>query len=518
MSGLTVATHCTNCGAPLEFTEGVNALQCSHCKTNLLVTGRKQILSYFISPKLPIQRAVALASLAVKNTGVEYRVVDPKLYFLPYYRFTGQEFRWENAPPSAKSDSADSPPVLEPRGRGRRDIDKWNLAFLAVAGFQYLLRSHFVATAIAAIAAGALALYRRMNHAETETPVPPIMDPRRIGKTLPDRPGSFGEYLFADRHIERNFIACDLEGFGVFSLGFRAAVLKLELFRKEALPADSRVATVKMTPDQAQDQAIKQAEPEKVLYRTILGRILSIVYFPFWMVEVESAGRRRIVIVDAVAETVVHRDAPVEILTKLSGSPPANPPIAGFRPLTCPNCGWDLPLRSDDVLFFCAHCRKAWLLSGSELSMLPYAVAGKNGNGQPQASDYLPFWEVRVEGDEAPYFIPAFRLNRLKFLYDLARALSSAQPAYSPMTGALPPLHGGYYDRDDALKLAAFVRTGMKAKSSKHLAGITEKPLVVASAELRWLPFQTQGPSLVSPYTHTAIPRAVLSSSPVTPP
>lgn len=65
-SRLIVSTECPTCGASLDFTEGSHAIQCGHCRSRLLVTGRKQLLSYAISPKLDVHRAAAKALLAQK--------------------------------------------------------------------------------------------------------------------------------------------------------------------------------------------------------------------------------------------------------------------------------------------------------------------------------------------------------------------------------------------------------------------------------------------------------------------
>jgi len=90
--------------------------------------------------------------------------------------------------------------------------------------------------------------------------------------------------------------------------------------------------------------------------------------------------------------------------------------IVGFRPLCCPNCGWDLPLRPDDTIFFCSSCARAWQIYGSDLTEVPYEIAQIEGmNGQ---SRYLPFWVLVAQsgGEHLTFYIPAFRFRRLKML------------------------------------------------------------------------------------------------------
>ena len=63
-SHLVVSTECPLCGAPLDFTEGSNAVQCLHCRSNLLVTGRKQVLSYYVAPNPYISSRIYFAFVA----------------------------------------------------------------------------------------------------------------------------------------------------------------------------------------------------------------------------------------------------------------------------------------------------------------------------------------------------------------------------------------------------------------------------------------------------------------------
>ncbi|MFB3108177.1 MAG: hypothetical protein ACE1ZE_02275, partial [Candidatus Binatia bacterium] len=101
-SHLVVSTECPLCGAPLDFTEGSNAVRCLHCRSNLLVTGRKQVLSYYVAPKMDAQGALAKLTAAKKQSGARYRVIKKQLYFIPYYRLTGHDFRWEVPPDKPK--------------------------------------------------------------------------------------------------------------------------------------------------------------------------------------------------------------------------------------------------------------------------------------------------------------------------------------------------------------------------------------------------------------------------------
>src|SRR2546428_868401 len=103
---LVVATECPTCAAPLYFPEGATTVRCTHCRSRLLLTGRGRVLAFHVTPRLEERAALEIARTHAA------RVTDAQLYFLPYYRFTGEEFRWE----MADREAAEQPPDLEAGG------------------------------------------------------------------------------------------------------------------------------------------------------------------------------------------------------------------------------------------------------------------------------------------------------------------------------------------------------------------------------------------------------------------
>ena len=114
---------------------------------------------------------------------------------------------------------------------------------------------------------------------------------------------------------------------------------------------------------------------EHVVYRQVLGRILSLIYFPFWVVELARNGERWLTVVDAVAECIVQPRAPLSLREALERPATDEPRTVGLRPLVCPNCGWALPVEPDDVIFFCGSCHRAWQIHGVELGDMPHEIA-----------------------------------------------------------------------------------------------------------------------------------------------
>src|SRR6185295_16496893 len=95
MQPAIVSTECPSCGAPLDFGEGSNAVHCQHCDSHLLVTGRTQLLSYAIAPKIDAREAARAAAYACEAAGRPGRVREAALWLVPYYRMTGHDLRWE---------------------------------------------------------------------------------------------------------------------------------------------------------------------------------------------------------------------------------------------------------------------------------------------------------------------------------------------------------------------------------------------------------------------------------------
>jgi LSD1 subclass zinc finger protein len=494
-SRLTVSTDCPTCGAPLDFTEGSRAIQCGHCRSRLLVTGRKQLLSYFISPKLDIHRAVAKALLAQKEEeGGECRVIEPYLYFIPYYRLTGHDFLWERSAPKPKREPIDlsafspDPPQADMTMtlQAAADLlgDLWEFGKRIYRGEDEPL-------------SGPVESKRRVP-AE-----PPVVAPRR---NEPDPVGEEEEMAFRDRYVEKNFIACDLKGWGSYSLGVRPAVLRLELFRKAVLEEQGKIVGVTVSSDEAFSQGMRKAEPENVLYRQVLSRVLSLIYFPFWVIRVQHQGEERLIFLDAVSERVIHLNAPISLLECLDRPAVGEAATIGFRPLACPNCGWDFPFTPEEILFFCTSCAKGWQIEGSALSQIDYQVASPPYGVAP--SCYLPFWVLEAQVEESPsfrFFLPAFRYRRLKLLGDLAKRLSEAQPVYTVSTDSFVPSQGGCYDQEDAALLARFTWAGLLG--SRGMKVLEEKPLSLSGAMLTWLPFRVEGNVLRDPFTGTSLPQ-----------
>jgi LSD1 subclass zinc finger protein len=505
MSQVVVSTECPTCGGPLDLSEGANAVRCPSCGSNLLVTGRKQVLSYWVAPKVKAEVAGAVA-----RTGrLEARVVGARLFFVPFYRLTGHDFQWQDLPPKPEPESGAFPTIGESLGGSEPDRPEIEIPIGAMLGWG--------ADVLLGRKAGDTV---RDLLGEPPTPERPL-DPavltamRATMRPTPTRSAPDGQVQFLDRYVEKTFPAADLTDLGVASLGVRAQVLRVALFERSALAALGTIVAPQLTPERATAQGQSARGFEHVIYRQVLGRILSVIYFPFWVIELARDGERWLTVVDAVAESVVQPRAPLSLRETLERPAPDEARTVGLRPLVCPNCGGALPVEPDDVIFFCGSCHRAWQIHGVELGDMPHEIADVRPDaaspGPAAGAIYLPFWQLdpASAGDASRAWAPAFRYRRLKTLHDLAARLTAKPPTYRPWTGERPAAHGCFYDAEDAALLARFVAAG-RHRTPREVTAAAESEPAFSGARLTWLPFRRESRSLLDPSTGLALQEALL--------
>jgi hypothetical protein len=293
--------------------------------------------------------------------------------------------------------------------------------------------------------------------------------------------------------------------------------LRLRLFRRDVLESLGHTVAVDLSPDAASARGMETVDlSANILHRKVLGRFLSVVYYPFCVVEQAGPEGSFLSIVDGVSGSVVRSNEPLAVREKLERPQSGDLPCVGFRPLVCPNCGWDLPVNPDHVVFFCTSCEQAWGIEGAELRRVEYEVADVPSLRAAEPSGtftYLPFWVLaNGQGGKGPrdFFVPAFRYRRLKVLADLARDMSRQERSYVSVGREQLSLHGCYYDRDDAVGLAEVAYPGLTHSPEHALKQIDEEPLSFSSATLTWFPFHAEGQWLRDPFSRRAISPALL--------
>jgi hypothetical protein len=231
---------------------------------------------------------------------------------------------------------------------------------------------------------------------------------------------------------------------------------------------------------------------QRVVYHELVGERLSLIYFPWWLVR----SGERIVLIDGVSGGVVTDNLPLSVYAPLNSGGTVATETVSFRPLLCPNCGWDFPVRGDDAIFFCSSCERSWILEGKELRPLEHEVAlfpEPKAKGQRR---YLPFWLTDADGRLC--MIAAFRYKQLKHLQALSTRLVKSPASWQKDSSLKGDATGGYYDADDAARLARFTVAALAAVEGRRIDQGFDLP--VAARKLVWVPFRTQGNYLFDPF------------------
>ena len=470
-AAFVVASTCPRCAAPLDFAEGSNAVRCAHCGTVLLVTGRRRVLRWAVRPRVPAAEARKLASFA---SGGAVARGAPRLVFVPYYRLTAEELFWQR----------------ERVVRAPRAAD----------------------------------------------PEQPLDESGRLVRAIGGGRGADGEVeiRLASRAIERSFLACpEIAGLATWSLGVRTGVLRLELFERETLARDGVVVEPTVAADAALARALAPQVPGDTVHRDVLRVVQSLVWFPLWTV---PTAPRRVAVLDAVTGSMVARDADaadLETLVAGSGAASAVQHVVGFRPLCCPNCGWDFAVRAADVVFHCGSCERTWELRGEDLESIASDVVAPTAADASDTLPRLPVWEVRgslraTARDRAPspratlperVFAPAFAWRKLGHLCDLGARLARGAPAAPELEPAKDvPLAGCTLDREDALVFARMVALALLLDDANVRFAIArgrpapEIAIDGAATRLVWLPFAGDAYSVRDPFTGYALPRRAVES------
>ncbi len=490
-------------------------MRCLHCRSNLLVTGRKQVLSYYVAPKMDAHGALAKLTAAKKQRAARYRVVKKQLYFIPYYRLTGHDFRWE-VPPDKPRRETPIHPLMSSMTSGDRwtsEVEHIDLYSLFQSA-SYLLRKVF---------GGSSAAIRETNNppqrvssetATNEPKVHPSLVQKNPWDTTPGTPGGLNRVRLLNQYVEKNFIGCSLDGVGLYSLGVRPSVLRLELFRREMLGSLGKIVQANIKPQDALLHGMRAGRKQAISNRKVIGRMLSVLYFPFWVMELKQGDKNCLAIIDAVSQAVITLAATPALYETLDQEVEADPHVIGFRPLTCPNCGWDHPIRPDNVIFYCSSCEKTWQILGNCLYEVSFQIARMAQAEKDKQFKYLPFWVLEGNSDEndpSRLFLPAFRYRQLKFLSDLAIRISRKQRSYSVLTENLPEVQGCFYDQEDAVMLAQFSQVGMAPRPLEKIKAIQENNFSMTDATLTWFPYEVNGNYLIDPFTGHRLTKNLLS-------
>jgi hypothetical protein len=286
-------------------------------------------------------------------------------------------------------------------------------------------------------------------------------------------------------------------------------VLRLQLYRPEH--ASVRVLPPTLAPARAWEMGLKAVGDGAAVYRRVLRSVLSLVYQPVWAVTVQTTTEA-VVLVDGLTGKALRRsDHHLGVDALPEDAPPAATTV-GLRPLVCPNCGWALPLKADEIIASCGSCWRAYAIHGSELRAVDYQLGVVAQANQGEGTTHLPFWvlQASLEAERMQLHIPAFRYRRLKFLVDLARVLALKAPAYAHATASPFSGRGAFYDQDDAAALAAVALAATDLISDRRAKQLKQSPLEIHAARLVWMPYRQERDNLIDPFTGRAFALSLL--------
>ena len=302
------------------------------------------------------------------------------------------------------------------------------------------------------------------------------------------------------KYLDKSFLATDLEGLKLYSLGVRTSVLQLKLFKKGTLRDKGNVYPVTKGIAEALEIGLGRTHKPSA-DSCVLSRMLSIVYAPVWEVNVKGINRSFSIIIDALGETIIEEQAPIRFLTDhLTEGEPSTFPTISFHPLTCSNCGWDIPPDSSLYVFVCKNCHWAWECGVDGFRAAKGAIAKAPGVDELPQLIYFPFWTFPAQRENlrgqkekegiAKLFIPAFKVRDLSVIYRLANAFSTVQPDLDlmPLSSELAgtQVEGAVMKWEDARELAELLVCNGTNKI--HFLS-QDKP----SRQLLWLPFYEKG-------------------------
>jgi LSD1 subclass zinc finger protein len=461
----TVSTRCPSCGAGLEYQAGSNAVKCSYCGSAHVVTGRGRILSYYFPEKITAKQAVSAALGALNKSGGAWRAREAELFFVPYYHFEAGELKW--------------------------DSEEVNIGGGGGGGSGGFLGSLLQDT-------------RGNSYSVLDEPSSAILE-RRFELTA--------------RHIDRTLLAINAPELDSPSLGLRPEVLKLKLFTREEVLARGKLAPIKKDIGEFRDKGYADTGDGAAAERGVFGKTESIIYSPFWIIEVTDGQNEALSVIDGISGEPLNARAPLSLLDELVDTAGKQEfETASLRPLKCPDCDADLPVRPGDLVFFCPSCLKAWYISESNFAEVKYTAAMPELKSAGEA-ELLPFWLVRVkvagEGRELSnkfdldafspglmvqpraedksvplrFFIPAFGIRNLKVLSRMASGFTRRQPVFKENEPAACA-RGCVFSPEDSLLIAPLILFSLAPKENRRLVKFVQTARVEALAcELVLVPF-----------------------------
>ncbi|MCP4583301.1 MAG: hypothetical protein GY839_16970 [candidate division Zixibacteria bacterium] len=312
--------------------------------------------------------------------------------------------------------------------------------------------------------------------------------------------------------------AFDPGEFRLSSLGVRPQSVPLYAFSREEIPEDTVIVKSDISPQVAEDRAMKLHNSNIKLYNktsplfsAMIGEQISMIYFPVWVITHENGSDSRIVFVDALAKRGYNQaEGPFEFDNR--GLDDENSHFINPLKHQCPNCGADLDQQHFSLFYPCKNCDRSFILEGEGYTQVKYLTA--------ETSLCAPYWRFPLElkwkrlyktvdefsnlltgeitllrkekrGKQFYLYCPAFKVSSARRLTDKALMLLRTQP-HDKLIDCLPeqgPVLS--IDEDEARQMAVFLWRIMIVKNAR----LTRKEFRIEEGnlpegEIVWLPMQ----------------------------
>lgn len=322
------------------------------------------------------------------------------------------------------------------------------------------------------------------------------------------------------------------------SMGVRTSAIPLQLFHRTRLSGTEIVLPAEVSLQEATKNSSSfltygfSDRSFRVEFKDtqLVGEVYSVVYFPFWALEVGAKDRSGLLIIDGVANRIRKTvwDQTVDSFFKkhMPNKTAVNFSDLHLIPFTCPVCGWDLPFSPASKTHICPTCTRAWAENAGTYQEVEYQLVATPKRFEHDIR-YMPFWDMKTqiqisggvlstrsdlrkllpnlplarEGENASksirFLIPAFKIRSTKSLSKLANLFSVSPPSKKlrPKKGLEKERFEGVCLADsEAEQIARVVLISMVPRYNRRARNsLKESNLKVENSRLVYYPFYRKG-------------------------
>ena len=295
------------------------------------------------------------------------------------------------------------------------------------------------------------------------------------------------------RNFDLTIPAFSEEAFGLDTLGVRPEVVPLNAVTNDNIFKDSVLVDITFSLDEARQQARAMfsfnlgftSEGKECLISEIVGEILSIIYYPVWSYSMKRDDGEYTLFIDGLAKRVIN-EIPRPFVYNSKGENQCKGEVLTPVAHKCPNCGVHLPISESSLVYYCANCRRSYIINKD----CYHQIETKSAIYET-ADGHYPFWrfpfaackDIKTVGDfariltgEIPLtakpkaaaqfclYIPAFKIADLDMLTQYSLRVCRIQPILNFNEDEIEPQADMILPVCDALRLANYYWIAIRSK------------------------------------------------------